>query len=293
MARPTRLYVANDAPREQNEGDASKTAEVREIVQQVDWPCEVKYLFHNDNLGCSLGPRAAFKWFFDQEEEGIILEDDCVPHPSFFSFCEEMLHRYKNDQRIISINGSNLGYTSTNAAAYTFSRFMNMWGWATWKDRASKIDYSLQDWKQKRKKSYWLWKHLRQDLTDMDVGWVKYWRFQFDKTIQTEKLTWWDYQWIYYQLKHQLLSVVPAKNLVSNIGFNNDGHHTVYDFLPAANLPVFELSPPYQAPAIIAPDYLYEEEYVKKIWLNHKRRPVSFYVKMFFHEKLIRYKADA
>lgn len=283
---PKRLYIASDAPRQTNETDISRCAEVREIVKNVDWQCEVHYLFQEQNLGCSLGPRRAFEWFFLNEEEGIILEDDCLPSRSFFIFCEEMLHRYRSDKRIISINGSNLGYELIDGNSYTYSRFMNMWGWATWRDRAQVIDYDLLEWRKRKNKYFWLWKKLRKTFFDIDVRWINFWRHQFDRTIYNKSLTWWDYQWIYYQLRFKKLSIVPGLNLVSNIGFNNEGHHTIYDFLPGANIPIKELIAPFNAVPKVVADMYYEEEHVKKVWQNHKRMPLMFFVKMYIKQKV-------
>ncbi len=111
LVRPTQLFIAADGPRNQEEGETEKCRLTREIISHVDWPCNLQTLFREENLGCSLGPRKAFDWFFSNVDEGIILEDDCVPDISFFFFCEEMLQKYRNNESIISINGSNLGYT--------------------------------------------------------------------------------------------------------------------------------------------------------------------------------------
>ena len=113
QAKPSLLYIAADAPRTGNLNDAANCKAARAITENIDWPCEVKRLYQAKNLGCSFGPRAAFDWFFAQEPEGIILEDDCVPDPSFFTFAATMLERYRDNKKIISINGTNLGYKLT------------------------------------------------------------------------------------------------------------------------------------------------------------------------------------
>ena len=287
IAKPERLYIAGDAPRQGNYNDIQKCQQTREIVQNINWPCEVKYLFQEKNLGCSLGPRAAFDWFFSFEEQGIILEDDCVPNESFFDFCSEMLKRYRDNKRIISINGSSLGFNLKNSDSnYTYSRFMNMWGWATWADRASSIDYSLKEWRKVKQPLWYLYRHMRQNLFDFDIHWYKYWQHKFDLTVYSEKVTWWDWQWIFHQITNNQLSVVPSVNLVTNIGFNEDATHTLASDNPSAYIPFSPLETPYFGPERIAPDFRYEEEFVKWVWCYHKRLPVSFYIKQYV-KKLI------
>jgi hypothetical protein len=267
LAQPSRLYIAADGPRHINTNDKEKSNLTRAVTENVDWPCEVKRLYQKENLGCSLGPRVAFDWFFSFENEGIILEDDCVPNLDFFTFTSEMLVRYRDNNRIISINGSNLGYKLNNGDSYSYSRFMNMWGWATWRRSYEKIDYNLSNWRQLKNKELYLWRKLRVNFFDIDIAWIKYWRFQFDKSISDEKITWWDYQWIYHQLFHNQYSVVPCNNLVTNIGFNESGNHTLHPDSPASNIPqkclnVIDL----QHPSVIKPDFVYEKYFIKKVW---------------------------
>jgi hypothetical protein len=281
QAKPSRLYIAADAARAGNMSDEKKCKAARAVTENIDWPCEVKRLYQENNLGCSFGPRAAFEWFFAQEKEGIILEDDCVPHPDFFLFAGSMLERYRDNKKIISINGSNLGYELKNGNSYSFSRFMNMWGWATWADRIKAIDYSLQEWKKIKHPLRFLYKKMRQHIFDTDINWYKYWQHKFDLTIKSGTVTWWDWQWIWHQTSQRQLSIVPAVNLVTNTGFHDEATHTLAPDNPAANIPVKPLSQPYVHPSGIKPDLTYEEKYVKWVWCYHKRLPTSFYIKQF------------
>jgi hypothetical protein len=281
LAKPSRLYISADAPRFNNLTDEQKCKATRAITENIDWPCDVKRLYQEQNLGCSLGPRTAFSWFFSQEKEGVILEDDCVPHLDFFLFAAEMLDKYRVNKKIISINGSNLGYELKNGNSYTFSRYMNMWGWATWADRAQSIDYSLNDWKQVKNPFWHLYKRMRQNIFDTDIKWYEYWQHKFDLTVTKEAITWWDWQWIWHQISHQQLSIIPAVNLVSNIGFHVNGTHTHEENNPAANILVKSMRLPIKHPSKIQWDHDYEETYVKWVWCYHKRLPVSFYIKQF------------
>ena len=281
IAKPSRLYIAADAPRLENISDAENCKAARTITDNIDWPCDVKRLYQNNNLGCNLGPRAAFNWFFSFEKEGIILEDDCVPDQSFFAFATSMLERYKHNKRIISINGSNLGYKPNHAFSYSFSRYMNMWGWATWADRANEIDYSLDKWKQIKYPLWFLYKKMSQNLFDADIHWYKYWQHKFDLTVIKKEVTWWDWQWIWHQTLHQQLSIVPSVNLVSNIGFDSNATHTKESGNPASNIPIHPMLIPLEHPEIIKSDFVYEEQFVKWVWCYHKRLPALFHIKQF------------
>ena len=290
QAKPVKLYVAADGPRINVNGESKKCGESRAIINKIDWECDLKILFQERNLGCSLGPRTAFDWFFSHEKEGIILEDDCMPHPDFFTFATLMLIKYRNESKIISISGSNLGYELKNGESYTFSRFMNMWGWATWADRANAIDYSLNKWKELKNPLWYIFKKMRQNIFDFDINWYLYWKDKFDLTVKANStVSWWDWQWIWHQISHEQLSIVPAVNLISNIGFNEEATHTTKIDNPASNLPVNPFSFPLSNPKKTRPDFIYEEKYVKWVWCYHKRVQLFYYIKKYLKKILFIY----
>ena len=133
LAKPTRLYIAADGPRENKTGEKELCEQARKIAQNVDWDCEVKTLFQKENLGCGKAVSHAISWFFENEDMGIILEDDCLPHQSFFKYCEELLEKYKNNDRIGIISGNNFQKKrKIGSFSYYFSDIVNIWGWATW-----------------------------------------------------------------------------------------------------------------------------------------------------------------
>ncbi|MBW7840188.1 MAG: glycosyltransferase family 2 protein [Chitinophagaceae bacterium] len=276
-AQPSKLFIAADGPRKNKEGEEERCRRVRTIVSEVDWPCEVSTLYRDKNLGCGLAVSGALNWFFEHNEEGIILEDDCVPHPDFFTFCSEMLEYYRHNDKIISISGCNLGYRFNINKSYAYSRFMNMWGWATWRRATVKIDYRMEDWKQQKNKLFTTYRLLRQNVFDGDINWYKLWREKFDKVSADRNFTW-DWQWSYYQLGHKLLSVVPAKNLVTNIGFHNEATHTLAENNPSANIPAVAMEFPLVHPDKIIPDFGYEEKAVKYTWCYHRRMPLKNYL---------------
>jgi hypothetical protein len=282
-AKPPRLFIAADAPRVGKADDIEKCKAAKAITDNIDWPCEVKRLFRDENFGCGIAVSEAINWFFTHETEGIILEDDCLPHPDFFKFTSAMLEHFRENHRVVSINGSNLGYHPANTYNYSYSRYMNMWGWATWRDRAMQIDYQMNEWKAIKNKTWWVYNHAKQYLTDSDVNWYRLWRDKFNKVAIDPNFTW-DWQWMYHQLKNRQLSVVPSSNLISNIGFDADATHTCETENPAANIPTAALPMPLQHPAQMKPDYLYEEQYVKWVWCYHKRLPMIFYIKQFISQ---------
>jgi hypothetical protein len=284
-ARPHKLYIVADAPRNRNNVDIEKCEKVKEIVNNVTWDCEVNRLYHEKNLGCRFAIQTALNWFFEQEEMGIILEDDCVPEESFFSFCTEMLGKYRNDERIISISGCNLGFELHNGFSYTFSRFMNMWGWATWRRCAKKIDYDLSEWKVDQHPLNTMYMRLRQNIFDADIHWYKQWQKNFN-AVAFNNYDAWDWQWMFYQLKSKKLSIVPAVNLISNIGFDSNGTHTLDINNPAANLELHAMRFPLKHPYRKKVDRSYEEKFVKWVWCYHKRLPKLYYLKTFINNML-------
>src|SRR4051812_16452735 len=155
-AKPPRLYVAADGPRPHVPTDKEKCAETRKVIEGVDWPCEVKTLFHEKNLNCGVAPSTAFTWFFEHETEGIILEDDCLPSISFFRYCSELLERYRDDTRIMGIGANNFENENTREQeySYNFSSLAYIWGWATWKRAWQFIDLKVTHYPELNKKHY-------------------------------------------------------------------------------------------------------------------------------------------
>jgi hypothetical protein len=228
-AKPPRLYVAADGPRADREGEADRCAKVREISTAVDWPCEVKTLFREKNLGCKYAVSGGITWFFEQEEQGIILEDDCLPHPDFFSFCETLLDRYATDDRVWVITGDNFqNGVQRGEASYYFSRYNHVWGWASWRRAWQKSDMDIRFWPEWKTSA--AWKELWQDSVAR-----KYWEKIFDRMHRAEIDTW-DYPWTASVWYHGGLTATPNVNLVSNIGFGPDSTHTASADSPLAGM---------------------------------------------------------
>ncbi len=219
-ARPARLLIVADGPRKDRPGEEDLCRQVREIAEQVDWPCDVLTNFSATNLGCRERIISGLNWAFSLVEEAIILEDDCLPDPSFFPFCQEMLERYRGDSRIAMISGDNFtGVSLPTGYSYFFSRMTHVWGWATWRSAWSRYDRHLRQWPEIKHAN------LLSEIFD-DPRLVEYWTARFDEMHNDTGPNTWDYQWAYTNLIHNALCVTPAVNMVTNIGFGADATHT-------------------------------------------------------------------
>lgn len=213
--QPKYLYIAADGARLNKAGEADLCEKVREIASNVTWPCEVKTLYRNENLGCKVAVSSAIDWFFSQVEEGIILEDDCLPHEDFFVFCETLLHRYRNNEQVMHIGGANFQFGKNRGqASYYYSTYAHIWGWASWK-RAWKIydvNFKHQDFDKLLKQKFK--RKLEQS----------YWKSILTR-LQNNSLNTWDYQWTFSIWKKNGFCIVPNVNLVTNIGVGADATH--------------------------------------------------------------------
>jgi hypothetical protein len=219
--RPSRLYVAVDGPRPGRADDIRNCAEVRKLVDSVDWQCEVRTLFREANLGCGPGVFRAIEWFFAHEEAGAILEDDCVPHPDFLDYCAWALERYRDDRRVWHIGGNNFGAVPEIFAGRSadFIGLAQVWGWATWRDRWSAYEYDAG--------------RLLEAAGDHWRGWrippaaAKLKLRDLKATVERRHT--WDFQWQVTVLNHHGLALVPGGNLITNIGDGKDATHTPGD----------------------------------------------------------------
>jgi hypothetical protein len=220
LARPPKLYVAADGPRVERKAEEQICLEVRRIATAVDWPCEVRTLFRSSNLGCKLGVSSGIDWFFSHEPEGIILEDDVLPMPTFFEFCEELLGRYRDDGRVSMIAGCNLVSNSFHAdESYIFSHYCNIWGWAGWRRSWQHYDVAMTEWP--------AWRDAG-GLAKISGGkplFESYWRRILDNVHRGEIDTW-DYQWLFACWRMNGLVILPGINQIRNLGFGADATHT-------------------------------------------------------------------
>lgn len=220
QAKPPRLFVAADGYRAAVSGEKERCEQVREITTRVDWPCELHTLFRESNLGCKTGVSSALDWFFASEQEGIVLEDDVLPLPSFFGFCDELLERYRDNEEITMISGCNLvAKRYRPSASYFFSRYCHIWGWATWRRAWKDYDVSMATWPD--------W-YSQGNLTKLEPHVQIFWKNIFD-AVYNGKINTWDYQWVYSCWRNGGISVLPENNLIHNIGFGVDATHTTME----------------------------------------------------------------
>lgn len=278
LVQPKTIYIACDGPREHYPDDLEKVEQVKvSYLEGIDWECDIHTSFSTENLGCSKGPIQAISWFFSRVEFGIILEDDIIPSQDFFGFMAQMLDFYRSQHKVISISGCNFGYQSPSNHVVV-SKIMNMWGWGTWANRWHAIDFELKDWPSKARKRWYLHQRLKTGVLDYDAGWIRHWQQIFDKTVTAHKVTWWDYQFIYHQLKWKRVTLFPPVNLVKNIGFDADATHTFEKAHFSKYLSWQELHWPLQMPTAFKVDCVFYEHYIKGIWSFYKRPNWNYFL---------------
>lgn len=249
QAKPPKLLVVADGPRLGHSGENEKCEKVREIIQRVDWKCEVLTNYSDINLGCRSRVSSGLNWVFDNVESAIILEDDCIPHITFFQFCEELLERYQDDERVTSITGLNVPIKHKYPqSSYYFSSYTRIWGWASWRRAWKNFDIEMKLWPQVREKNI-----LSNLLEDSRA--IKYWTKIFQDTYEG-KINTWDYAWNFACWLHNGLNIIPNVNLVTNIGFGKEATHTVNinSSDRRSQLPLEEIQFPLQHPSFIIRD---------------------------------------
>lgn len=220
--KPANLYISADGPRASKYGEDLLCDKCRQVVLDgIDWHCEIKTLFRKENLGCGKAVSEAITWFFDNVDEGIILEDDCLPDPSFFIFCETMLAKYRYDDRIMHIGASNFQLGKWHGEGdYYYSRYSHIWGWASWKSAWKKYDFKIKEWENIQSKN-----NLN-IIFETEKNQYNYWANIFNIVVKGEIDTW-DYQWQFAIWNNYGMGILPNKNLVINIGFGVNATHTI------------------------------------------------------------------
>ncbi|MGB3297848.1 MAG: glycosyltransferase family 2 protein, partial [Phormidesmis sp.] len=230
--KPAKLFVIADGPRRDRPLEAEKCAKTRAVIDSIDWDCEVLKNYSDTNLGCKNRVVSGLNWVFEQVNEAIIIEDDCLPHLDFFTFCDELLAHYRNDERIMSIGGTNrFGKWKDDKQSYHFSYHGSIWGWATWKRAWQHYDPALRLWQDSE---------IKQRTRDVLADPMQY-RFRekvFDMAY-AEQTHGWSYAWRFAMLIQSGLSILPSVNLVSNIGFGEAATSTTSNHRGTANLPTF------------------------------------------------------
>lgn len=260
--KPSRLYVAADGPRVDKPGEHDACMEVRRLITSVDWTCELKTLYRDNNLGCGIGPASAISWFFEQETEGIILEDDIIPDLSFFPFCKELLALYRNKENIMQICGSNFlrAWQHNPSQSYYFSHHGSIWGWASWKRAWEQYDYEVKEFERCRQngelRDFFFYHPATYYVLD-----------KLESAYEKDpEVNWWDYQWDFAKFLQRGLSIVPNVNLIQNIGFGAEATHTKSLEDRFANHPTYEMDFPLNHPHKMEVDTVADKKYFRQMY---------------------------
>jgi hypothetical protein len=289
QAQPKRLFIAGDGAK--NEADQIKVGQARQIVDKVDWECEVHTLFRQENLGCGKAVVEAITWFFRQVEYGIILEDDCLVDSTFFRFCEEMLVRCADNEQIMLISAmsfltsplpqkreafplTSLQKTRNNTSFgggglsehYYFSQFAQIWGWASWRRAWAKLDFDMKGF------DSFVQTNQIQRIAPLSKEEQKFW-VQYLKDYKERNPNLWATRWWFSVWQARGLSVTPYNNLVSNIGFGENSTNTAHSQSWYANLPTQPLSYPLQHPNLIEPNYQ-ADHLTYRIFFNPREKTI-------------------
>lgn len=258
MVRPEKLYLYSDGPRKHIEGEEQQVKSVREwLKRNVDWPCNIQVKFLEENKGTRYAIGEAVNWMFEKEEQGIIFEHDCLPHHSFFLFCQELLLKYKEEEKIMHISGNNYLFGRINHdTSYYFSQHNISWGWATWRRAWKYYDVDMKAYPKDRE-------HLVKRLSN-NKRIQKYWFSILDR-VYNGKIQTWDFQWTFAMWQKGGVAIVPENNLVTNIGYGKKAIHTANAKDKLAKLPLSEIRFPLKHPNQIVCDKLSDDYYIGNI----------------------------
>jgi hypothetical protein len=276
LQKPKRLFISADGPRKNKPGEIQLCEDCRSITNSIDWDCEVFTLYHDENIGCKNAVSKALKWFFTHVEYGIILEDDCVPDKSFFPYCKEMLHKYKDDERIGMVCGRNDFDLSEIYESYNFSTAGSIWGWATWKRVINLYDADNEE----------LIIDFRKNIYNATLD-------KFERNRLFHQLKWvldgslntWDYQ-LHVLLKlNSMLYIIPKVNLIRNIGFDENATHTTNNNEKRTSTEVTPLSFP-----LIAPRWMFPNRDLSKRLVRADSNKLIYWIKILVMKKIESFK---
>lgn len=251
--QPSKLYLACDGARSHVDGEKEIVEDTRRtILNAIDWPCDVHTLFQDNNLGCGMGVYTAINWLFEQEDEGIILEDDCIANASFFSYVSELLEKYKNDERIGMIAGTNQIEQYAMPYSYCFSKYAACWGWASWSRAWKNMDIDMKFLSGHKSDVFY-----NRGFLGKECG---RWNYQIDMIVK-DRVSAWDWQWYFSLASQNQLCIFPKVNLISNIGNDSNATHTAFSDIYIQS---HELTFPLKHPEYIMPDYTFDERFFGK-----------------------------
>jgi hypothetical protein len=281
QVKPRRILVVSDGPRPTVGSDVGKCAAVRDLFEKLDWECQIERNFAASNMGSFPRNSSGLNWVFEQVEEAIILEDDCLPDPSFFHYCEELLERYRDDPRVGLISGNNFLKSTMvqQVPSYFFSGYATTWGWASWRRTWNQVDLNMPYWPNFRDAGGLL-------QTVFSSSEARYWRSIYDAIHERRMRNAWDYQLILACMKFNLLTIVPSVNLVSNTGFGPDATHCKDNNSLASSVEAhgmtFPLVHPEKVQASPQVDYqIFRRRFHEYWWLRWSKRVLFRLHKLF------------
>ena len=270
IIKPKKLYLACDGAREDVAGEKEDVDATRQaILEAIDWSCDVHTLFQNQNLGCGMGVYTAINWLFTCEEQGIILEDDCIANNSFFIYVEELLAKFANDSRIGMIAGTNQIEQYKMPYSYCFSKYAACWGWATWKRAWSNMDIDMTFLKAQQSDVL-----ANRGYHGKENG---RWKYQIGM-IKKERVSAWDWQWYFSLATQNQLCIFPKRNLISNIGNDAKATHTSYSDIYIKS---HEMDFPLIHPQYVMPDNYFDRHfyYADNSWGAIIKRNIPYTIK--------------
>ena len=282
--KPLRLFIAADGPRPSKESETERCQQVRQwVLDSIDWKCDVKLLFRDKNVGCGRGPSEAITWFFSHVDEGIILEDDCLPNETFFTFCKQLLDTYRDNKEVSIISGNNFQkiQPTTINSDYYFSVFPSSNGWATWKRSWEGFDYHLSSWPKINKRKL---KHFLFRENEYSQWWLDY----FSWLYKNRPDDMWDFQFHYLCMIRNQLAIIPGVNLVKNIGYGPDATHSQNPDSYFANVMTHELAVPFRHPVGISRNYD-ADLFIQRMLFGRADVPSHFKKLKRLIKKVIRY----
>ena len=285
---PKKIYVSCDGPNINILGNREKVEETKKVIlENINWDCNLSTKFFTENNGCRIAMTKAINWFFNYEMEGIIIEDDCIPSEEFFVFFLELLKRYRFNNEIWSISGTNFQDGQWRGdGSYYFSKYFQCWGWATWRDRWQNMDSDLDGWKEYKENTF--------NNTFFNNKEKRYWSNIFNTLLYENKPDSWAYRWAFTCFKNQGLTIIPNKNLVQNIGFDTEATNTAFNLnnlkIEKGLIPL--IHPNYILRDEIADNYTFKNHFdnfsitskLKKAFFNpwyYPKRIINLIVKVF------------
>jgi len=251
---PTQLFVVADGPKDSR--DRILCDRTRSIIDNIDWDCEIFRNYADENLGCGVRPYTGITWAFESCDRAIILEDDCLPDPTFFQYCEELLYHYEEKEDVAMISGTNFLDSSDIETSYYFSKFLHIWGWATWRRVWKNYDFNISNWPDIKKSDLFLKRYGSRFYAQRIIR-------NLDR-IYEGRLDVWDYQFGLMALSFQQLGITPKVNLISNIGFGENATHTTTANNKFADLPLEKMAFPLIHPNVIKPNKIKDQ--AEMVW---------------------------